>query len=120
MDVGSKVTLIFKPLEKTLFNVGRRIKSTKIRYTWKFELEGNLYEIDLFVSKLSRKRKILINGNIYAEEKKKKFSICCYNIKIGTHLIELNEVDNNLFEMKMDATSFESTLEANCKSYLGF
>ena len=42
--------------------VGKNIKSTKKKYTWIFEISKVSYCCELYVSMLSHKRKVVING----------------------------------------------------------
>lgn len=50
--------------------VGKRMKRSKKRHSWKVEIEGDEIQVDLFVSKLSGKRKIVVNGDIRHQSKK--------------------------------------------------
>ena len=54
----------FVPMQNDVLNVGKRIKSTKRRYSWKFKLGKTEHELNLYVSKLSGKRKIIVDGDI--------------------------------------------------------
>ena len=54
----------FKPIHFNEANVGRHIKSTKKRLTWKFELDNHEHTIEFYISRLSKKRTILLDGDI--------------------------------------------------------
>jgi hypothetical protein len=115
-----KPSTYFKPLKVLRQNVGRRIKSTKIRYTWHFELEKRTFFIDLYVSRLSGKRKILVNGDVFAEEKLKSSGLSVYILKIGSHIIELLETDDNIFDLRADKISFLTEVERINKNGINF
>ena len=100
----------FKPAKIQVIHVGRRIKSTKIRYVWEFELEKKKYVIDLFISRLSGKRKILVNGDLHANERKSSAYLCSYVFKAGSHKIDLKEIDDNVFDLRVDNISFQNEL----------
>lgn len=60
----------FKPLYYDESNVGRHIKSSKIRVTWKLELNQNPLEVNLYISRMSGKRKVFVDGYLKTETKK--------------------------------------------------
>ena len=101
----------FTPIKSVVMHVGRRIKSSKIRYTWEFKLESGRYSIDLLVSRFSGKRRILVNGNLHANEKRSKSFLSGYIFKIGNYKIEIKEIQDNRFEMTIDGKSFQTEYE---------
>lgn len=107
-----KMNSDFVPHLVSVSHVGRHIKSTKIRYTWKFDLETKKYELDLYLSRLSGKRKISINGVVYAHEKKVRNTLANYILAIGGHKVEATERRENFFELLVDGIVFESLLES--------
>jgi hypothetical protein len=48
-------------------SVGKRVKSTKKRFTWRFELNNREHQVDLYCSRISGKRKVLLDGDIRYE-----------------------------------------------------
>lgn len=98
----------FKPLLFDSLNVGKRVKSSKKRFTWKFELDEHEHTIDFYVSKLSGKRKLLLDGDIKLEARRTA-SYGSYPLRIGRHSLLIYEVDDNIFELRVDNVSFEST-----------
>ncbi|OMJ94665.1 hypothetical protein SteCoe_2163 [Stentor coeruleus] len=85
-------------------SVGRRIKSTKKHFMWRFSLDSALYQIDLFSSKFSGKRTLKVNGEIFFEGKKqgKVFHI---SMEISSHNIIVIEVKKN-YDLRIDGISF--------------
>ena len=73
----------FKPIYHECNNVGKRVKSSKKRYQWKFSLENREHTLDLYVSKLSGKRKVMLNGEIKFNGKKQGGILFSYAFKIG-------------------------------------
>lgn len=100
----------FDPLCLSVQHVGKRIKSTKIRYSWEFILLNKKFIIDLFVSRVSGKRRILVNGTLHAEEKRKRFSVSEFYLKFGDVSILIQEKHENIFDLIIDSTSFESEI----------
>lgn len=79
---------------------------------WKFELDGKEHVIDLFVSKISGKRKILLNSDIKLEAKKSS-SYGSYPLRIGSHSLLIYEIEDNVFDLRCDNISFEAALMRN-------
>jgi len=50
--------------------VGKRFKSSKKRHSWRLEIEGDQIQVDLYISKISGKRKIVVNGDIRHQSSK--------------------------------------------------
>ncbi|OMJ69017.1 hypothetical protein SteCoe_33369 [Stentor coeruleus] len=84
--------------------VGRTIKSSKKRFTWKFILDSISYTIDLHSSKFSGKRSIKINGEIHFQGKKTG-KLFHQTIEIGSHSLIIIEV-NKSYDLRIDGTSF--------------
>jgi hypothetical protein len=72
----------FKPIHFDEANVGRRIKSTKKKLCWRFELDGKEHVIDFYISRLSGKRTILLNGDIKHKTKHAGIGVT-YPIKLN-------------------------------------
>ncbi|OMJ78033.1 hypothetical protein SteCoe_22231 [Stentor coeruleus] len=101
----------FIPRMASVSHVGRHIKSTKIRYNWEFELENKKFQLDLYISRLSGKRKISINGTVYAYVDKIRNTLANYILSIGGHKVEVTERRENFFELIVDGCVFECLLE---------
>lgn len=84
--------------------VGRRIKSTKKHFLWKFSLDSITYTVDIFSSKFSGKRTLKVNGDICFEGKKHG-KIFHQSLEIGTHSITIIEA-NKTFDLRIDGISF--------------
>lgn len=109
----------FKPLAFDKCKVGKRIKSTKVKFLWKFELDNKEYEVTLFLSKLSGKRKILLNGDIHTTAKRSSTVFGSYPLRIGSHSLLIFEVDDNKFDLRINNMSFEATFNSQ-KMNTGF
>ncbi|CAG9321033.1 unnamed protein product [Blepharisma stoltei] len=100
----------FKPLHFDALNVGKMIKRTKRKYTWKFELDGIVYTLNFYVSKLSGKRKILLNGEIKLNTKNTtNFSI--YPVKIYSHKLYIYQIGDNQYDLRCENLSFDDLLK---------
>ncbi|CAG9319904.1 unnamed protein product [Blepharisma stoltei] len=99
----------FSPLVFDSINVGRHIKGSKKRYIWKFELDGKENIVDLYISKFTGKRKILINGDIKIDARKLG-AYATYPLKIGKHSIIVYEKEANVYDLRCDNLSFDETM----------
>ncbi|CAG9336285.1 unnamed protein product [Blepharisma stoltei] len=106
------MTTSFFPLIFDSINVGRHIKGTKKRLTWKFELDGKEQTIIMFISKFSGKRKILLNGDIKIETRKAS-SYATYPLRVGRHCIILYEQEDGIFDLRCDNLSFDMIMRKN-------
>jgi hypothetical protein len=73
----------FVPITSEIRNVGKRIKSSKKKYSWSFQiLKGaTVYHLDLYVSKFTGKKKVVLNGHVKFSGKKKSGGIFRLGIK---------------------------------------
>lgn len=85
--------------------VGRRIKSSKKRYTWKFSLDDEPFTVELFSSKFSGKKSMRINGE-KCFEGKKEGKVFHRSIEIKGHNLIIIEVGKQ-FDLKIDGISFK-------------
>lgn len=85
--------------------VGRRIKSSKKRFTWKFELENEPFTIELFASKFSGKKALRINGEKRFEGKKEG-KVFHKSLEIKGHNIIIIEVSKQ-YDLMIDGVSFK-------------
>lgn len=95
-----------KALYFEVLSVGKRIKSSKKRFTWKFKLEEQDVTVDLFVRKFSGKRTIKVDGDIKFEGKKSG-TLFSFPFHLATHLIIVMEVDKS-YDLKIDSISFQT------------
>lgn len=63
MELQDKI----KNLYYSEINIGEMIKSTKKHYKWSFDYNFNNYLIEMYDSKLSGKKRLLIDGKLVKE-----------------------------------------------------
>ena len=66
----------------------------------------------MYLSKLSGKRKILLNGDIHSNEKRSSNIYGSYPLRIGAHSLLVFEIDDNKFDLRVDNLSFEATFNS--------
>ena len=85
-------------------SVGKRIKSTKKHYMWKFALDNKVYTVDFFSSRMSGKKKLKIDGETRFEGKKQG-KIFHVSADIGNHSLLIIEVGKG-YDLRIDGISF--------------
>jgi hypothetical protein len=96
----------FKPISYEKLRVGKLIKSSKKRFCWVFELETYHYTIDLFSSRISGKRTILVNGNKVVSTKTSGLGTT-YQVNIPKHKVLIYELGDTCFELRVDNVLFK-------------
>ena len=94
-------------LKKSITNIGKIIKSSKKKYTWEFILEDKLFILNLLISRITSKFRILINDEKIFERKMKK-KLFFYEFNLQLHIITIKQrgvnfvllIDGFLFEQK--------------------
>lgn len=92
-------------------NVGKRLKFTKKRFTWKFELEKTQFTIDLFISRVSGKKKILVNGDIKVETSNPMPLGSSFPLRYGIHKLQVICIGDNSYDLRIDGQSFIGLLK---------
>jgi hypothetical protein len=89
-------------------SVGKHLKFTKKRFTWKFEIDGKEYILDLFISRLTGKKKVRLNGDIKIESNTPLVLGGGFPLQIGSHRILVLLIADSTFDLRIDNTSFQS------------
>lgn len=89
-------------------SVGKRLKFTKKRFTWKFEIERKEFILDLFLSRLTGKKKIRLNGDIKIESNTPLILGGGFPLQIGSHRLMVILIADSTFDLRIDNTSFQS------------
>lgn len=102
--------LNIEDLKFSSLEVGKMIKSTKLRLIWEFVLDGQKRKIELAHSKLSSKRRLLMDGKEILKPQKfnGEFS---YSFAVDKHYVNINQVSNDTYDVKIDSVSFSTLLE---------
>lgn len=95
----------------TQINIGKRIKSSKVRNSWELFINNQSYVISLFHSKFSKKIKIFSNNEIKTQFKIPKNNQFEFNFKIGNYTIYINKQGKKL-ELKVDYSLFDDIQKA--------
>ena len=60
---------VFIPQYFEVREVGKTIKSTKLQYIWRLSINSEDFTIELFTSKLTSKKKVVVNGKVILDDK---------------------------------------------------
>lgn len=86
-------------------DVGKTIKSTKKYYVWEFFLNAKCYKVELFHSKISGKKKLVLNSKLLNLAKKYSNDFT-YSFKIDKHYFNVDQMGSDNFELRIDNKSF--------------
>lgn len=108
----SELTVLLKKMAKNVkaiyceaTDIGKHIKSTKQKLLWKLKLDDRLCCVELYLSKLSGKVKILVNGDIKLNTKRKSGCAFAYSLNIGkTVLMVLQRGDD--YDLRIGNVAF--------------
>ena len=89
--------------------IGKLIKSTKIKYTWDFYIDGIFHRIEMLDSRLSSKKEILVDGeSIFKCEFVDNFTKY-FDIKGHEFVIILH---GKKYELRIDGKAFNFLINA--------
>jgi len=94
--------------------VGKHLKGTKVKHSWKFYLHSAPTQVDLFVSKISGKREIRVDGRtVYQTHKRDALvQFCafkdnnCFSVSQRGSRYELR-INNTTFSQILKESSFQ-------------
>ena len=82
---------------------------TKKRYLWEFILDLQRHQIEMFHSRVSKKKKLVHNGNVicFEEAYKNNFE---YFINLGKHRAQIIQLKSDKFELRIDNYNYDMLL----------
>ena len=101
----------FKALSHETFNVGKRVKSSKKKFIFKFELDKQDYTLEIYLSKLSGKIRIFLNGDMRVNSRQTGAMNTRYPLKIRTRTLYVQHIGDNLFDLLVGRHSFHKSYE---------
>jgi hypothetical protein len=97
------MSLDIKNLSHVEQDVGKTIKSTKKHFIWEFLLDGKTHKIELYDSRLSGKKKLIKDGQVFKEVQEDiAFS---KSFEIGKHSCTIIQ-HGDKYELRVDNQSF--------------
>lgn len=102
-----------KSLKALLFDkqsVGKHIKSSKKRFLWRFEIDGNQHQVDLYCSRLSGRRKLFFDGDLKHDTYTTGGMGASYPIRYGRHVFLIVQVGDCDYDLRIDNISFREIL----------
>lgn len=86
-------------------NIGKHIKATKKKLQWKLELDGRPFCIELYLSRLTNKVKVLVNGDIKLNSKRNSGVAFAYSFKLGKTIFMVMQKEND-YDLRIDNIAF--------------
>lgn len=88
-------------------NVGRRIKSTKKKFSWLLEVDGQEKVVDLFISRMTGKVRLHINGDSKLTATRRPGVTLNYPFKIGRYTFVVVEISGT-YTLLLEGRSFDA------------
>jgi len=99
----------FLPLSFETLNVGKRVKRSKKKIAWKFRIGQKLHCVELYISRVSGKIRIYLDGSIHSTYNKD--SQCFYSLNIDNRNIVVCRKKSFEFDLKLGRVSFSKSLQ---------
>jgi len=87
-------------------NIGKHIKATKKKVLWKVELNGRPICVEMYLSKLTAKVKVLVNGDIKLDAKRNSGSMFAYSFKIDKTIFMIMQKGED-YDLRIDNVTFQ-------------
>lgn len=94
-----------KALFSDVNKVGKRIKASKKKFTWKFSVDSREHTIDMYVSSLSSKRKVLLDGDLVYSGKAQSGVYFHYPMKVDRVMVAIEQMEDS-WDLKIGGVSF--------------
>lgn len=85
--------------------VGKRIKASKKKFTWKFSVDSREHTVDMYVSTLTGKRKVLVDGDLVYSGKSQSGVYFHYPLKIDRVMVAIEQLEDS-WDLKIGGVSF--------------
>ena len=93
--------------EQQLEKVGKIVPSSKLKYTWAFDIDGDQYTVNLYHSKITHKFEVRINGKIYMVDRGKSAEDFKYTTRLTNHEIKIMKPNSSeSFHLFIDHRDF--------------
>ena len=80
--------------------------SSKILYTWQFILNSKSHKIQFWDSKLSGKKKLVLDSSVLMYDKNDS-AFFCYKFSLEKHKFEIAQIDDERYELRIDGRRFK-------------
>lgn len=94
-----------KALFSDVNKVGKRIKASKKKFTWKFSVDSREHTVDMYVSTLSGKRKVLLDGDLVYSGKSQSGVYFHYPMKVDRVMVAIEQMED-AWDLKIGGISF--------------
>jgi len=107
-----------KPLRYEIADVGKRVKQSKKKHTWLFEINGEKHRLDFFDSRVSEKKKVTHNG-VDILKTKQKAAVFNYSFTVKGQTLNVLHIGDRKYDLRINTKSFQHLpqFNANPKFY---
>ena len=86
--------------------VGKRIKRSKKKHLWKLSIDDHEHSVELYVSKLTNKRKVLVDGDIRISTKATSGTLFVFPFRLGSHQFAVSQQET-AWDLLIDNVPFQ-------------
>jgi hypothetical protein len=97
-------------LEYNITSVGRHIRATKKKHSWRFLIHGNSHQIDVYASAISGKKRVVLDGDMKFEGKSPPGKFFQYLDYVEEVMIRVEQTEIR-WDLIVGGVSFEERLE---------
>ena len=101
--------LEIKNLKYDRKEVGKTFSSSKILHIWEFILNNKYHKVEFYDSRLSYKRKILLDSSVlFYEKDDSEFFV--YKFTLAGHKFEIGQVNLDKYDIRIDGVRFQQLM----------
>ncbi|CEM28418.1 unnamed protein product [Vitrella brassicaformis CCMP3155] len=105
LTADDEVTAVYHEADQ----VGKKVKESKVRYTWVLDLGGTSHRIDFTNSRASGMKRVLVDGHLQHENKQFRGGAFQYSWPMGKHLLSIvPDEDGGRFRLRINGLPFEA------------
>ena len=98
--------LDIKNLRYDIKEVGKTFSSSKILHKWEFILNNKYHKIEFYDSRLSYKRKIILDSSVlFYKKDDREFFV--FKFTLAGHKFEINQVNLDKYDIRIDGIRFQ-------------
>ena len=90
-------------------NVGHFVKESKSIYTWDFTLNNKIYRVDLEHSKITGKRKVILNGKQLLKRMHYTYNFT-FSFHIDKHFLTIVQLSPVSYDLRIDNLGFKGLI----------
>ena len=109
MNYDNNLNINITNLRFEVRNVGRFVKESKTIYTWDFTLNSKTYKVELEHSKITGKRKVILNGKQLVKDIYYTYEFT-FSFHIDKHFLTIIQLSPVTYDLRIDNLCFKGLI----------